>query len=98
MKKIITDYASVLRNTNGWSNCPAKSGSIGSLIVAEQLIRDTLEQKGKVTTDVSNDTFRKKVEARLFRNRQKSQWNEVLRAAATNTEWKGDKNHKPFPC
>lgn len=53
----------------------------------EKLIRDTLEQKGKFTTDVSNDTFRKKVEARLFRNQQKSQWNEVLRAAATNTEW-----------
>ena len=53
----------------------------------EKLIRDTLEQKGKFTTDVSSDTFRKKVEARLFRNQQKSQWNEVLRAAATNTEW-----------
>ncbi|WP_026223744.1 DUF499 domain-containing protein [Methylosarcina fibrata] len=53
----------------------------------EKLIRDTLEQKGKFTTDISSDTFRKKVEARLFRNQQKSQWNEVLRAAATNTEW-----------
>lgn len=53
----------------------------------EKLIRDTLEQKGKFTTDVSSDTFRKKVEARLFRNQQKSHWNEVLRAAATNTEW-----------
>jgi len=53
----------------------------------EKLIRDTLEQKGKFTTDVSSDTFRKKVEARLFRNQQKSQWNEVLRTAATNTEW-----------
>ncbi len=53
----------------------------------EKLIRDTLEQKGKFTTDVSSDTFRKKVEVRLFRNQQKSQWNEVLRAAATNTEW-----------
>ncbi|MGZ8227703.1 MAG: DUF499 domain-containing protein [Methylococcaceae bacterium] len=53
----------------------------------EKLIRATLEQKGKFTTDVSSDTFRKKVEARLFRNQQKSQWNEVLRAAATNTEW-----------
>ena len=53
----------------------------------EALIRDTLQQKGKFTTDVSSDTFRKKVEARLFRNQQQSQWNEVLRAAATNTEW-----------
>ncbi|WP_431064813.1 DUF499 domain-containing protein [Methylotuvimicrobium sp.] len=53
----------------------------------EKLIRDTLGQKGKFTTDVSSDTFRKKVEARLFRNQQKSHWNEVLRAAATNTEW-----------
>lgn len=53
----------------------------------EKLIRDTLGQKGKFTTDVSSDTFRKKVEARLFRNQQKSQWNEVLRTAATNTEW-----------
>jgi len=53
----------------------------------EKLIRDTLEQKGKFTTDVSSDTFRKKVEARLFRNQQKSQWNEVLRTAAANTEW-----------
>jgi Protein of unknown function (DUF499)/Fn3 associated len=53
----------------------------------EALIRGTLEQKGKFTTDVSSDIFRKKVEARLFRNQQQSQWNEVLRAAATNTEW-----------
>jgi hypothetical protein len=53
----------------------------------EKLIRDTLEQKGKFTTEISSDTFRKKVEARLFRNQQKSQWNEVLRTAATNTEW-----------
>lgn len=53
----------------------------------EKLIRDTLEQKGKFTTDVSSDIFRKKVEARLFRNQPKSQWNEILRAAATNTLW-----------
>lgn len=53
----------------------------------EKLIRGTLEQKGKFTTDVSSDTFRKKVEVRLFRNQQKSQWNEVTRTAATNTEW-----------
>lgn len=53
----------------------------------EKLIRDTLEAKGKFTTDVSSDTFRKKVEARLFRNQQNSQWHEVIRAAATNTEW-----------
>lgn len=53
----------------------------------EKLIRGTLDQKGKFTTDVSSDTFRRKVETRLFRNQQKSQWNEVLRTAATNTEW-----------
>lgn len=53
----------------------------------ETLIRNTLEQKGKFTTDVSSDTFRKKAEARLFKGQQQSPWNEVRRAAATNTDW-----------
>ena len=59
----------------------------GNHFDGEKLIKDTLQAKGKFETDISSDTFRRKVERRLFRNQTVSSWSEVRRAAAVNTAW-----------
>ena len=52
----------------------------------EEQVRTALASKQKYTEDISGDTFRKKVEARLFT--QKSMlWTEIERRAATNPGW-----------
>jgi len=52
----------------------------------EQLIKQTLLEKQKFTTDVDSDTFRRKCEERLFT--QKSMlWTDVKRRAAVITKW-----------
>lgn len=52
----------------------------------EEQVRTALAGKQKYTEDISSDTFRKKVEARLFT--QKSMlWTEIERRAATNPGW-----------
>ena len=57
----------------------------------EQQVLAALAGKQKYTEDVSGETFRKKVEARLFT--QKSMlWTEVVRRAATNPVWQW---HRP---
>ena len=57
----------------------------------EEQVLATLSGKQKYTEDVSGETFRKKVEARLFT--QKSMlWAEVERRAATNPGWQW---HRP---
>ena len=53
----------------------------------EQLIRNTLEQVQKFTSDTSSETFRKKAEARLFGGQQTAPWQEIKRRAATQTDW-----------
>ena len=52
----------------------------------EQQVRDALAGKQKYTTDIASETFRKKVEARLF-TQQRMQWAEIRRRAATNPAW-----------
>ena len=52
----------------------------------EEQIREVLTEKMKFTEDVSSDTFRKKVERRLF-TQQSMPWNEIKRRAATNPAW-----------
>ena len=52
----------------------------------EAQIRATLLEKGKFTDDITSDIFRKKCEQRLFTQREMA-WSEVLRRAATTTEW-----------
>ena len=59
----------------------------GNHFDGEKLIKDTLERKQKFEKDISSDTFRKKVERRLFRGQTVSSWSEVRRAAAVNTDW-----------
>ena len=52
----------------------------------EEQVRDALAGKQKYTTDVAGETFRRKVEARLF-TQQSMPWAEVKRRAATSPVW-----------
>lgn len=52
----------------------------------EQLIKQTLAEKQKFTTDIDSDAFRKKCEERLFT--QKSMpWSDIKRRSAIITKW-----------
>ena len=57
----------------------------------EQQIREALKSKQKFTEDITNDSFRKKCEERLFTQKVMA-WAEVKKRAATNTKWQW---HKP---
>ena len=57
----------------------------------EQQVVAALAAKQKYTEDVSGETFRKKVEARLF-TQQSMLWSEVVRRAATSPAWQW---HRP---
>lgn len=52
----------------------------------EEQVTETLKGKYKYTDEVSGETFRKKVEARLF-TQKTMLWSEVKRRAATNPTW-----------
>ena len=52
----------------------------------EEQVREALAGKQKYTTDVASDTFRRKVEARLF-TQQSMPWAEIKRRAATSPVW-----------
>ena len=57
----------------------------------EEQVREALADRQKFTTDVASETFRKKLEARLFT--QKSMlWTEIKRRAATSPGWQW---HRP---
>ena len=57
----------------------------------EEQVREALAGKHKYTTDVASDTFRKKVETRLF-TQQSLPWTEIRRRAATAPGWQW---HRP---
>ena len=57
----------------------------------EEQVREALAGKQKYTTDIASDTFRKKVEARLF-TQQSMPWTEIKRRAATSPAWQW---HRP---
>ena len=57
----------------------------------EEQVRQALEAKHKYTTDVAGDTFRRKVETRLF-TQQSLPWTEIRRRAATEPGWQW---HRP---
>ena len=57
----------------------------------EEQVREALAGKQKYTTDVASDTFRRKVEARLF-TQQSMPWAEIKRRAATSPVWQW---HRP---
>jgi len=52
----------------------------------EKQVKKALEDKQKFTNDITSDTFRKKIEARLFTTK-KMQWGEVTKRAATTPGW-----------
>jgi hypothetical protein len=58
----------------------------GNKYDGEQQVVQVLTDKQKFTTDVSSDTFRKKVEARLF-TADPMLWTQVKERAATNCQW-----------
>ncbi|OPY16698.1 MAG: hypothetical protein A4E23_01684 [Methanomethylovorans sp. PtaU1.Bin073] len=58
----------------------------GNKCRGEELIRNTLTEKQKFTTEVDGDTFRKKCEQRLF-TQQNMQWSEIKKRAAILTKW-----------
>ncbi len=58
----------------------------GNRYDGEEQIRAVLKEKMKFTEDVTGDTFRKKVERRLF-TQQSMPWSEIKRRAATNPAW-----------
>ena len=57
----------------------------------EEQVQATLAEKQKYTDDISSETFRKKVEARLF-TQQRMLWTEIFRRTATTTGWQW---HRP---
>ena len=57
----------------------------------EEQVRETLAGKQKYTTDIASETFRKKVELRLF-TQQSMPWKEITRRAATSPAWQW---HRP---
>lgn len=52
----------------------------------ENQIKELLRQKGKFESEVDSDTFRRKIEARLF-TQSPIQWSQIKRRSATNTRW-----------
>ena len=57
----------------------------------EEQVREALTAKQKFTKDVTGETFRKKVEQRLF-TQQSMPWSEITRRAATSPVWQW---HRP---
>lgn len=57
----------------------------------EQQIRETLKGKQKFTEEITDDTFRRKCEERLF-TQKVMLWTELKKRAATNIKWQW---HKP---
>ena len=58
----------------------------GNRYDGEEQVRQALDAKHKYTTDVAGDTFRRKVETRLF-TQQALPWTEIRRRAATAPGW-----------
>lgn len=58
----------------------------GNKYNGEDQVLQVLKDKQKYTEDVSSDTFRKKVEARIFTTATML-WSEVKKRAAINTQW-----------
>jgi len=77
----------VYPSANGFRTTDCRIQFSDNQFDGEALIRGTLEKVQKFTSDISSDTFRKKCEARLFGNQQRTQWSEVKRRAATLTTW-----------
>jgi hypothetical protein len=93
--RIKLDLLQAARETFVQLYYPAKNGLIkadffmeftGNDYNGEKQIRDVLLQRQKFTTDVTDETFRKKCEDRLFTQKE-MRWSDVKDRAATNLAW-----------
>lgn len=97
--RITGQFLSAVKETFSTVWYPTKQGDREDLVSAdlvmrfeqnrydgEQQVQKVLADKMKFTKDVTGDTFRKKVEARLFTQTQML-WSEIKKRAATNPQW-----------
>jgi hypothetical protein len=73
-------------NKNGVANTEFIMRFTGNEYHGEQQIIDTLKEAQKYTEEMTGDIFVKKVEARLFTQKQMP-WSEIKKRAATNINW-----------
>jgi len=97
--RIHGQFLSAVKETFSTLFYPTRSGTVDELKAAdflmnfkdnkyngEQQVIDVLKDKQKFTDDVTNETFRKKVEARIFTTNIML-WSEVKKRAAMNPQW-----------
>jgi len=97
--RILGQFLSAVKETFSTLFYPTKQGDKEALVAADFLMKfegnkyngedqvvQVLKDKQKYTEDVSSDTFRKKVEARLFTT-PVMLWSEVKKRAAMNPQW-----------
>jgi hypothetical protein len=95
LERIQTQFLSALRETFTTLHYPTKDRLMaadfameftGNRYNGEEQVIETLKSKMKYTEEVTGDTFRKKVEQRLF-TQQAMPWSEIRRRAAMNPVW-----------
>ena len=98
-EKAVAQFQMAVRDTFTTLYYPTKNGLVsaefrmefsGNKYEGEKQVEQTLRERQKFTDDVSGDTFRKKIEARLF-TQQTMPWAEVKKRAASNPEWQWHK-------
>ena len=102
--RLVTQFLSAVKETFSSLHFPTFLDSAETLASAdfamrfegnryngEQQVLELLRDKSKFTDDIASDTFRKKVEARLFTT-PIMLWSQIVERAATNPRWQW---HKP---
>lgn len=97
--RFLHQFLSALKETFSVLHFPNKVNNVETLQTAdflmkfegnkydgEQQIIQVLKEKQKFTDEVANDTFRKKVEQRLFTT-DPMMWTQIKERAATNAQW-----------
>ncbi len=97
--RIVGQFLSAVKETFSTLHYPSRTGEKDVLLAADFLMRyegnkyngedqivQLLREKQKYTDDVTSETFRKKIEARLFTTTVML-WSEVKRRAAMNPQW-----------
>lgn len=97
--RILQQFLSAVKETFSTLWYPTRQGTSDELASADFLMKfegnkyngedqiiQTLKDKMKFTEEVTGDTFRKKIEARLFTQPQML-WSEVKKRAAMNPQW-----------
>ncbi|AZI45167.1 DUF499 domain-containing protein (plasmid) [Deinococcus psychrotolerans] len=76
---------------DGLSTADFRMEFSGNKYEGEKQVEAALRERQKFTDEVSGETFRKKVESRLF-TQQTLPWSEIKKRAASNSQWQW---HKP---